>query len=325
MADEIMEQTAGTPVARDIGVITAEILLYKRQAGSSILEIGRRLNEAKAQLSHGEWLPWLEHQVEFSEASAQRFMRLAREYPNPSPVTDLGVAKALQLLALPAEEREVFMTETHEVNGEEKTVLEMSKRELAKAIRERDEARNPAEGYRLKLESAAKRAESEAQEAKIRVDELLLRLKELQDRPREVAVETVVDQVAIDKAVAAAQAELQQKLEKARKAKEKAEAAAEEAEKKLAAAKSAESDAHTAAEKERQNLAGQVEALKKQLTVASSAEVAVFKLHFEQCQSSVNKMTECVEKLAQAGDSEGAGKLKKALAALLTRTLEVLG
>ena len=89
MADEIMEQTAGTPVARDIGVITAEILLYKRQAGVSILEIGRRLNEAKAQLSHGEWLPWLEHQVEFSEASAQRFMRLAREYPNPSPVTDL--------------------------------------------------------------------------------------------------------------------------------------------------------------------------------------------------------------------------------------------
>lgn len=325
MADEIMEQTAGTPVARDIGVITAEILLYKRQAGSSILEIGRRLNEAKAQLSHGEWLPWLEHQVEFSEASAQRFMRLAREYPNPSPVTDLGVAKALQLLALPAEEREVFMTETHEVNGEEKTVLEMSKRELAKAIRERDEARNQAEGYRLKLESAAKRAESEAQEAKIRVDELLFRLKELQDRPREVAVETVVDQVAIDKAVAAAQAELQQKLEKARKAKEKAEAAAAETEKKLAAAKSAESDAHTAAEKERKNLAGQVEALKKQLTVASSAEVAVFKLHFEQCQSSVNKMTECVEKLAQAGDSEGAGKLKKALAALLTRTLEVLG
>lgn len=325
MADEIMEQTAGTPVARDIGVITAEILLYKRQAGTSILEIGRRLNEAKAQLSHGEWLPWLEHQVEFSEASAQRFMRLAREYPNPSPVTDLGVAKALQLLALPAEEREVFVAEPHEVDGEEKTVLEMSKRELAKAIRERDEARNQAEGYRLKLESAAKRAESEAQEAKIRVDELLIRLNELQERPREVAVETVVDQVAIDKAVAAAQAELQQKLEKARKAKEKAEAAAAEAEKKLAAAKSAESDAHTAAEKERQNLAGQVEALKKQLTVVSSAEVAVFKLHFEQCQFSVNKMTECVEKLAQAGDSEGAGKLKKALAALLTRTLEVLG
>ena len=325
MADEIMGQAAGAPAVRDIEVITAEILLYKRQAGASILEIGRRLNEAKAQLSHGEWLPWLEHQVEFSEASAQRFMRLAREYPNPSPVTDLGVAKALQLLALPAEEREVFVAEAHEVNGEEKTVLEMSKRELAQAIRERDEARNQAEGYRLKLESAAKRAETEAQEAQARVDELQLRLKEIQDRPREVAVETVVDQEAIDKAVAAAQAELRQKLEKARKAKEKAEAAAAEAEKKLAAAKSAESDAHAAAEKERQGLAGQVEALKKQLTVASSAEVAVFKLHFEQCQSSVNKMNECVEKLAQAGDSEGAGKLKKALAALLTRTLEVLG
>lgn len=325
MADEIMEQTAGTPVARDIGVITAEILLYKRQAGASILEIGRRLNEAKAQLSHGEWLPWLEHQVEFSEASAQRFMRLAREYPNPSPVTDLGVAKALQLLALPAEEREVFVAEPHEVDGEEKTVLEMSKRELAKAIRERDEARNQAEGYRLKLESAAKRAESEAQEAKIRVDELQFRLKELQERPREVAVETVVDQEAIDKAVAAAQAELQQKLEKARKAKEKAEDAAAEASKKLAAERAATSNAQAVAEKEQHGLAGQVEALKKQLAVASSAEVAVFKLHFEQCQMAVNKMSECIESLAKGGNDEDAEKLKNALVALLSKTLEVVG
>ena len=39
---------------RDLGVIEAEILFYKRQAGESILEIGRRLNEAKEQLGHGQ-------------------------------------------------------------------------------------------------------------------------------------------------------------------------------------------------------------------------------------------------------------------------------
>jgi hypothetical protein len=44
-------------------------------------------------------------------------MRLAREYPNPSPVTELGYAKALLLIALKSSERDEFISESHEVNG----------------------------------------------------------------------------------------------------------------------------------------------------------------------------------------------------------------
>ena len=80
---------------RPIEAITEEIIFYKAQAGAAILEIGKRLNEAKAQLPHGEWLGWLQEKVDFSESTAQRFMRLAKEYENPSPVTDLGASKAL--------------------------------------------------------------------------------------------------------------------------------------------------------------------------------------------------------------------------------------
>ena len=44
-------------------------------------------------LSHGEWRSWLEERVEFSERSAQRFMRLAREWSNPVSYTHLDVYK----------------------------------------------------------------------------------------------------------------------------------------------------------------------------------------------------------------------------------------
>ena len=79
---------------------------------------------------------------------------MAREYENPSLVTDLGASKALQLLALPASEREGFLAEKHDVNGQEKTVTEMSKRELAQAIRDRDEARKAAETARADAAAA---------------------------------------------------------------------------------------------------------------------------------------------------------------------------
>ena len=68
------------PEPRDLDVITQEIVFYKRQAGSALLEIGNRLNEAKDQLEHGKWLDWLREKVDISERSAQNFMRLAREY-----------------------------------------------------------------------------------------------------------------------------------------------------------------------------------------------------------------------------------------------------
>lgn len=348
---------------RSIEVITAEIWLYKQQAGAAILEIGRRLNEAKAQLSHGEWQPWLEEKVEFSEVTAQRFMRLAREYENPSLVTDLGASKALQLLALPASERDEFIAEKHEVSGQEKTVLEMSKRELAQAIKERDEARkkaselehtmeeqleeqrtvydtdmadiqgrleeaeNRAAGYAKKLEDAKARAAADLEKAKKDIESLKAELAEAMV-PADVAVETVVDEEAIRAAAEEARKEeaekLKAKIKKAEKAKEKAEQAKAKAEQDLAAMKVAQEEAQAIANQEKKSLAEQVQTLQKKLAMASSSEMTIFKLHFEQGQASINKMAECITRMVEAGDSEGAEKLRKALAALLTTTLDVL-
>ena len=70
--------------ARDIGVITAEIKEVKRQANNMALmyaiEIGRRLVEAKSVLPHGEWGGWLKNEVDFSQSTANNFMKLYDEY-----------------------------------------------------------------------------------------------------------------------------------------------------------------------------------------------------------------------------------------------------
>ena len=93
-------QTGQAPsTERSIGDITTEILRLKQDAGNAILGIGQRLIEAKAMLPHGEWLPWLTEQVEFSERTARNFMRLAREWTNRQALADLGAAKAFFLQA----------------------------------------------------------------------------------------------------------------------------------------------------------------------------------------------------------------------------------
>ena len=149
-------QEEAAPQVRDIEVITEEILSLKQTAGDAILSIGDRLIEAKGMLTHGEWLSWLEDRVEFTERTAQRFMRLAREWRNPTALSDLGATKALTLLALPPEEREKFIGEIHVVNGEEKSVSDMTSRELEQAVKDAEQARadaRTAEEARAKMEA----------------------------------------------------------------------------------------------------------------------------------------------------------------------------
>lgn len=173
----------GQPPAEDkpLDLLTEEILFYKRQAGGAIIEIGKRLLEAKAQLGHGEWLPWLREKVDISERSAQNFMRLAREYSKSADIADLGASKALALLALPETERAEFAAETHTVNGVEKTASEMTARELREAIQARDRAL-------LEAREADARAKS-AEESRVKMEADMRQLKELQQRAREAEEE----------------------------------------------------------------------------------------------------------------------------------------
>jgi len=61
---------------------------------------GELLAEAKAQIRHGEWLPWLAENFPASVRTAQGYMRLAAQ-PNAQALAHLGIEGALRQLAAP--------------------------------------------------------------------------------------------------------------------------------------------------------------------------------------------------------------------------------
>ena len=307
----LIAQTMAPPAeGRTIEVITGEILDAKRAGGEAILTIGRCLIEAKDMLRHGEWLPWLNEQVELSERTAQKFMKLAREWSNPNTLADLGASKALMLLALPEGERDAFL--------EDHKVIDMSARQLEQAIKERDEARAAAERAAADQRTAEQARDKMAEDMKFLnvrlagakedreqamqdVARLEAELADLKARPVEVAVETVVDQEAIDKARADAIAEMQAKLDKAKEAQKKAEEKQKAVEENLAAVQQQLSEAQQA---------------ERRAVISGDKDLAMFELLFSQGNEAVNKLHGLLLKVRGRGDTELAEKLQKALLAL---------
>ncbi len=243
--------TGSVATTRTPEMIAAEIRALTGSVLSGILEIGRRFTEAKELLPHGAFGDWVRGQTGYSMSTANNFMRLYSEYgadqgslfgasANSQTFGNLSYSKALALLEVPAEERESF---AREVGAEE-----LSVRELKEAIRERDErleeAENTAEGYRQKLqysEQTVSKKNDELAQAETELENLRGQLEELMNAPKEVAVQTVVDEGAVQKAAQEArekaEKELKAKIAKAERERDKALA---EQEKALKAQKAAE-------------------------------------------------------------------------------------
>lgn len=320
-------QTQRTP-----DVIGAEIRGLTQQAKSMTLwfgiEIGRRLTEAKALLEHGQWLPYLKEQTEFSQPSASRLMRLYDEYGakqtslfgaelNYSTLNNLSISNALRLLAVPEDEREEFALE-HDVEH-------MSARELDELIKQRDEAEQRAARAEEQVQQAADgaaRADEQYQKAKQELH--LLReklgnaeaqkaaaekeLSELRERPVEVDVE--VDETAVEEAVTAARAKNDAEwAEKMAKVKNELFEAGLKAEKLKAKIKKAEERA--------EEKATELERLKKSQTL-NDPNTAVFKQIFEQVQEDFNKLHGSLLKV-RASDPDTAQKLTAAVRALVDK------
>lgn len=321
MQNELINQNASVG-ERDITVITQEIHELCRQAKTMLLmyavEIGRRLVEAKTVLPHGAWGTWIKENTEFSQSTANNYMKLFDEYGasqitifgatvNSQSLANLPYSKALALLAVDSEEREEF--------AEKVGADELSVKELEAAIAERDAAKKRAEELEDKLEEL-ERARNEYASAAHEALELGCKVKELEEKlaNEKEAVRKVKDNLKkakenpkipqdkleaikkeaedtakreFEESAGTELAELKEQLKAAEEAKAKADKDKAEAEKNLAEAE-------------------------KRLKTASP-EVNAFKVMFISFQEAGNKCRGQIEKIRE-GDPETADKLMMAMA-----------
>lgn len=355
---------AGPPAARPLAVIEAELDVLEQDTRrketamiENYIEVGRRLEEVKAQLPYGEWGSWLESRG-YPQAKAVKLMKVFRAYgkeqqslfggeAKSQAFANLGFHKLVQLLAIEGEEdREQFVAE-HDVEH-------MSTRELERALREREEALEAAaaakeevQGLRReadqaqkaqeeaaaraqRLQDALSEANAAAQNAEAEHDKMLQELEELRSRPVQADTE------AIEAARKTAIEEMSGKVDKAKEAKKKAEDKRKEAETALAAAQkelaelkakgpevreltAEEKDALTAGAVEKAQAAAneRLQAMEKQLA-QSDPDTVTFKVLFDGWQEAYGRMMDALERI-RTTDSGKAEKLSAAIRAAVER------
>ena len=70
--------------------LKTEIKFYEKQTAVGMLEIGKRLIQIKEQLPHGEFIPWIERELNYSRSSANNFIRCYEEYGNVQSIGHLN-------------------------------------------------------------------------------------------------------------------------------------------------------------------------------------------------------------------------------------------
>lgn len=294
MAEAEMNAVEAELEERTPEIVAAEIRQIADQTRKMVLnssiEIGKRLCEAKEMVPHGEWAAWLEKNVDFSQSSANNFMKIYTEYGDiqgelwgasakSQTFGNLSYSQAVALLAVPAEEREEFV--------EKNDVGSMSTRELQEAIKARDEAL-----------AAVEKAEKKEKKLQKDLDFANKKLKMEQE-----------DHEKMQKAAEDAANETQAKIEELRE--------------KLAAAEAKEPEPS-------EEMQAEIERLKEQLKkaellgaerLAADEETARFKVLFQTVQ---NNFSDLMDAMYSMRNEEKRGKGKAAVRALLERLMKEL-
>lgn len=120
-------------LTRTIDEITASAKMNMQDMIHRAIALGKDFIDAKEQLGHGGFLPWLKN-LGVSSSTAANYMKVAKEITPGSRLADMPYSKALALLSAPADQREELAEE-----AEDKSAAE-----IRKLIEERNKAAEAA-------------------------------------------------------------------------------------------------------------------------------------------------------------------------------------
>lgn len=90
-------------LVQEINRLHSELCGMARTSLEKAIRIGELLTEQKAQLKHGEWLPWVRENIEFSQQTASNYVRLFQNREKLPSVGNLELTEAYRLLSQPAD------------------------------------------------------------------------------------------------------------------------------------------------------------------------------------------------------------------------------
>ena len=105
---------------------------YLGQTAQNIIEVGKRLIQAKSIVAHGKWQQWLEKNFQLSYRTAAKFIQCAEKFGNVPMSATLNSSQLTEMLALPSpEETEKFIEEKA---AEGKKIADMTIKQLREEI-----------------------------------------------------------------------------------------------------------------------------------------------------------------------------------------------
>lgn len=139
VADVIVEPaTIDTNPAEELTALTLEqradkIRRLQADVQRGIIEIGFELIAAKHEVGHGQWAIWLQENFEWTQQTANNFMRIAERFGKFKNVFQFQPSTLQAMLALPEGAEEDFVREQTETG---KPLENQSAREVKKNVRE---------------------------------------------------------------------------------------------------------------------------------------------------------------------------------------------
>lgn len=169
----------------NLNQIVAEIKFFENQAVVSYWEIGKRLSQAKEQVGHGEWIPWIEENLNYTRRTASNLIKVYESYPNGNTSSHLNFSKVLALTSIKDEEDRQDFIDSHEVEDMTTRELQAEIKEYKESLKAKEEELNEINSCYNSLSIVAKNREEENE--RLRED-----LRQEREKPAEVVEKEVV-------------------------------------------------------------------------------------------------------------------------------------